>query len=374
MKKLLFSHFLKDTLKFFTLMCLSLSLIVWVIQAVNYLDFVTEDGHSLYVYFLFTVHNFPKIIHRILPFVFFISLFYQINRYELKNELIIFWSIGISKSYFVKIILIFSLFFLIIQTILGGYISPMSQDKARDYIRNSNIDFFPSLLQEGKFIDTVQNLTIFILSEEPYGTYNNIFLKENFNPTKSKVVYAKNGSLKVDGKKKYLELFDGQIINKDENKVNHFSFSKIDFDLTQYTSKSISFPKIQELNSYLLIKCLKYNAKGIKLESKVLSCNNKITKNIKEEIFKRFYKPIYIPLLSLLACLIFFTSKENGKFSFNRSAIFFIGILTIVISEVSLRYSIESIVGMYFFFIFPLLAILCLYIYLLTKSKKTVND
>jgi len=374
MKKLLFSHFLKDTLKFFTLMCLSLSLIVWVIQAVNYLDFVTEDGHSLYVYFLFTVHNFPKIIHRILPFVFFISLFYQINRYELKNELIIFWSIGISKSYFVKIVLIFSLFFLIFQTILGSYISPMSQDKARDYIRNSNIDFFPSLLQEGKFIDTVQNLTIFILSEEPFGTYNNIFLKEEFNPITSKVIYAKNGFLKVDGKKKYLELLDGQIINRDGNKVNHFSFSKIDFDLTQYASKSISFPKIQELNSYLLIKCLNYNAKGIQLKSKILSCNNKITKNIKEEIFKRFYKPVYIPLLALLACLIFFTSKENRKFSFNRSVIFFIGILTIVISEVSLRYSIESIIGTYFFFIFPLLAILCLYIYLLIKSKKTIND
>jgi lipopolysaccharide export system permease protein len=130
MKKLIFTHFLIDTLKFFILMCLSLSLIVWVIQAVNYLDFITEDGHGLYVYFLYTIHNLPKIIHKILPFVFFISLFYQINKYELKNELMIFWSIGINKSEFTKVILSYSLIFMIVQIILGSYISQLSQDKA----------------------------------------------------------------------------------------------------------------------------------------------------------------------------------------------------------------------------------------------------
>ena len=178
MKKLLFAHFLKDTFFFFILMTLTLGLIVWVIQAVNYLDFITEDGHGFFVYFSYTLFNFPKIIHRILPFIFFVSLFYQINRYELKNELIVYWAAGVSKLQFIKVILGFSLFFMIFQIIMGSYISPMGQDKARNFIRNSNIDFFPSLFQEGKFIDVVQNLTIFIESEKPSGTYNNIYLKQ----------------------------------------------------------------------------------------------------------------------------------------------------------------------------------------------------
>ena len=129
MKKLLFIHFLKDTLFFFLLMSLSLGLIVWVIQAVNYLDFMTEDGHSFYVYFSYSVYNFPKIIHRILPFIFFVSLFYQINRYELKNELIIFWTSGVSRLQFVRVILSFSIFFFIFQIILGAYISPLNNSR-----------------------------------------------------------------------------------------------------------------------------------------------------------------------------------------------------------------------------------------------------
>ena len=374
MKKLLFLHFLKDTLFFFLLLSLSLGLIVWVIQAVNYLDFITEDGHGFYVYFSYTLYNFPKIIHRILPFVFFISLFYQINRYELKNELIIFWASGVSKLQFIKVILCFSLFFSIFQIIVGAYVSPASQDKARNFIRNSNIDFFPSLFQEGKFIDVVKNLTIFIESEKSEGKYNNIFLKEIQirNKNIAKVIYAKSGSLINKEKKRYLELFNGNIINIDGNKVNNFSFEKIDFDLTQYQSKSISYPKIQELDNHLLIKCLNYylQGKANELRSEFMSCSKDIIENIKEELFKRFYKPIYLPLLSLLACLIFFTSKESKKFSFNRYIIFTFGILAITISEVSLRYAFSSKMGLYFFIVFPILAILALYIFMHNKSKK----
>ena len=37
-----------------------MGLIVWTLQAVNYFDYVTQDGHGLKVYFLYTIYNFPK--------------------------------------------------------------------------------------------------------------------------------------------------------------------------------------------------------------------------------------------------------------------------------------------------------------------------
>ena len=97
MKKLIFKKFLKDLTSFLLLVSLSIGLIVWVVQAVNFLDFVSEDGHSFKVYFFYTLLNLPKIFSRILPFIFFISLFYMIIKYENNNELIIFWTVGIKK-------------------------------------------------------------------------------------------------------------------------------------------------------------------------------------------------------------------------------------------------------------------------------------
>ena len=380
MKKLLFTNFLKDTLKFFILICFSIAAIVWVVQAVGYLDFVTEDGHGLYVYFSYTLLNFPKIVHRIMPFVFFISLFYQISQYELRNELLIFWTVGVNKLQFINSIILYSLLFAFFQIILGSYISPMSQNEARSYIRNSNIDFFPSLIKEGKFIDTVKNLTIFIDSKNEGMVYKNIFINETFDGNKkiktpkSQMIYAKKGILKNIGNEKYLELNDGKIVNKNNKKINNFSFKKIDFDLTQYQSKTTSFPKIQELESKLLIKCLNFHIKNKKheLKNKYLRCNDGSIIHVKEELFKRFYKPIYLPLLALLTCLIILISKENEKYNLYKVLLFTIIILLIVTSEISLRYAAINIFGTLFFIFFPITLFLITYVYLVQKLRNNL--
>ena len=124
MKKLIFWKFFKDFTLFFIVVSLSISLIIWVIQAVNYLDMVSEDGHTFKIYFLYTLLSLPKIFSKVLPFVFFISLFYMILKYEKNNELIIFWLSGINKSYFVNTIIKFTFFYLIIQFLLTVIIVP----------------------------------------------------------------------------------------------------------------------------------------------------------------------------------------------------------------------------------------------------------
>ena len=166
MKKLIFKKLNSDTLFLFILLSFSLGLIVWTLQAVNYLDFVTQDGHGFKTYFLYSLFNFPKIINRLIPFVFFISIFLILTNYETKNELLIFWTQGISKINFANRIIYLSIILMVIQIFIGSYISPMSQLKARMVLKASDINFFSSLIKEGKFINAVSGLTIFIENRE----------------------------------------------------------------------------------------------------------------------------------------------------------------------------------------------------------------
>ena len=124
MKKLIFRKIVKDILIFFIVLSFSLSIIVWVIQAVNFLDFVSEDGHGFKVYFSYTLLSFPKVFSRLYIVVFFISIFYIILKYENKNELIIFWTLGISKVDFIKNLTKFSIFFLVFLLLLTGFVTP----------------------------------------------------------------------------------------------------------------------------------------------------------------------------------------------------------------------------------------------------------
>ena len=181
MKKLIFRKFAKDVFQFFLLVSISISIIVWVIQAVNFLDIVTEDGHGFKVYFLYTLLSLPKIFSKILPFIYFVSIFYIILKYENNNELIIFWTIGIKKLDFVNILLIFSIFYIILQLLLTTFVVPKLLDKARSYIRSSNLDLYSSIIREKKFIDAVKDLTIFVEEKKSNGDLKNIFLKEKIN-------------------------------------------------------------------------------------------------------------------------------------------------------------------------------------------------
>ena len=115
MKKLIFRKITNDLLIFFSFSIILLGLIVWTLQAINYFDLVSEDGHGIKIYFLFSILNFPKIIHRILPFVFFISLFYIFITYEARNELNILWINGINKIEFINKIIIISIILMFFQ-------------------------------------------------------------------------------------------------------------------------------------------------------------------------------------------------------------------------------------------------------------------
>ena len=342
MEKIIFKSFLREISFFFILSSISIALIIWIIQAVNYLDFVSEDGHNFKVYFLYTILILPKIFSRVLPFMFFISIFYIILKYEEKNQLLIFWSNGIDKKKFLNIVLKYSLFFLLIQIFLTTIIVPETQNKARSYIRSSNIDFFPSLIKPRKFIDTVEDLTIFTNSKDADGTLRNIILKDNLNKNSSQIIVAKSGKIIQSNNNKILILNKGKIINISvKGRTTIFNFSKTEFDLNKFSTKSTTFPKVQEQSTLKLFNCAQsLTNENIKfLHFKSMVCEKSYLKNIKQELLKRIYLPLYLPLLALIACFLILKSKDNHEYINFKFKLFVIGIVFLIISEVSLRYA-----------------------------------
>ncbi len=96
-EKIVFKKFLTQNTYFFLLTSLSITFIVWAIRAVNNLDIVSEDGHGFKVYFMFTILSLPKLYGKLIIFLFFISVFYIISKYQNNNEILIFWSHGVKK-------------------------------------------------------------------------------------------------------------------------------------------------------------------------------------------------------------------------------------------------------------------------------------
>ena len=373
MEKFIFKKLYNNITLFFIVSLISVSLIIWIIQAINYLDIVSEDGHGLKIYFMYTLYSLPKIISRILLFIFFTSVFFIILRYEERNELLLFWINGINKIDFSKKIIKFSLIYLVIQLILSSYIVPYTQFKAKSFLRGSKIEYLPSIVAEQKFNDAVKNLTIFIDKKEN-NLLHNVLIKEELSQDSFQIITAKKGQFYLKDGSNALILSEGKIINNEKGSINSFSFKNTEINLSNYMTKRTLYPKIQEASLIDLFYCFKDSTiiKKMNLnlkKPKYLLCNNDFIDEIFKEIVKRLYLPIYIPILAMIATILILSSRDYINHNYFKTLMYLNGFGTIVISEISIRYAGKSTGSTILFFSLPLIIFLINYWYLNNKLK-----
>ena len=372
MKKILFRKLLSDCLVFFLITLLSISIIIWVFQAVNFLDIIVEGGRDYFVYLNFSLLNFPKIISKLIPFVLFFSFLYVIAKYELENELMIFWNFGINKIELINFFIRFSFFIMLVQILLTVFVVPKTQDTARSFLRTSSINYLEGFVKPRVFNDAVKGLTIYSNSKDKNGNLKEIYLKKG-SGNNFQVTYAKEGKFKRIGKNQFLELSAGETISVVEDKITSFSFSKTDFNLSNFEDNTTTYKKTQEVATIDLVKC--YNKlSDLKLfeidqNFEVENCRLDNIDNIIKELYKRIIIPLYIPVLILISLLLIFKSKENTNYPRYRIFIFLIGLSTIIISEMTIRLINENVYNNIKFFIIPFILVISLYFMYFLKFR-----
>ena len=376
MNKLIFRKFSMDIINFFLIASFSITFIVWIIQAVNFLDLISNDGHSLDVYFYFVSLNLPKIFSKTIIFVFFISIFYVINKYKNSNELIVFWSNGIRKIRFINFILKLSFLFLILQLVLNLFVVPKSQSIGRLYIKESNIDFLPKLISEKKFINVVKNLTIFVEEYKKDGKLNKIYINEKLGPGESKIIVSESGKIIKRNNNYLLRLNNGGITNISKDNTYTLNFSETDYDLSEFSTKTITTSKVQELDSIKLIICIKEILMKDKLDAEQTivkpenaACHARKVKSIGEEIYKRLILPFYTLIISLIAASLVVEPKSKYLSKFHKLNIFLSGIAVIILSQLALKFILSSIHLMFVILFLPIFLIMIYYILLLIFTK-----
>ncbi|WP_440676667.1 LptF/LptG family permease [Candidatus Pelagibacter sp. HIMB1587] len=373
MKKLIYRKLLKDYMNFFLIALFSSSLIIWVFQAVNFLDIMIEDGREYTVYINYSLLNFPKIISRLFPFVLFFSIFYILSRYELNNELMIFWNFGENKIKFTNFILFVSLFMFMIQILFTSIIVPSSQDKARSFLRDSEVNFLGNFVKPKRFNDTIDGVTIYAENKDVNGNLYNLYIKKEMLD-EFEITYANKGRFEQNQGIPILILYNGETIRNKDNKITNFKFSKSDFLLRNLKANTITQQKNQEMKTTDVIVCVAsiYNLK-LKIISKkideIINCteNNKI--NMLKELYKRLIVPFYIPVLMLIPYFLILSSKEKKNYSKLKIITFLTGIITIILSEGVIRFlSIEYFRNL-LIFLTPIIFFLFLYLMFLIKLK-----
>jgi lipopolysaccharide export system permease protein len=365
MKKIIFRKLMLDYMSFFIIALFSSGIVIWVFQAVNFLDIMIEDGRSYSVYISYSLLNFPKILNKLFPFVLFFSLFYVTIKYETSNELIIFWNFGINKIQLINFVFKFSIVLMIIQLIFSSVIVPKSQDLARSFLRTSTVNFYENFIKPKRFNDTIKKVTIYSERKDIDGNLYNLYLKKEIDQNNFQITYAKKGYFREFNNLPVLVLFNGETITSKNNQITNFSFSKSDFPINNTETNSfVVQQKTQELSSYNLLECMNFLIvanKKTRKDPKIINCKENNINNIFKEIYKRFIVPFYILVLSLTPLFVTMLSKESSKYFKLKMITFFIGLFFIIFSETTIRLISDSITKNISISLLPFIFIIILY-------------
>jgi len=372
MKKTIYKYFFYEYLRYFTITLFALAVIIWTIQAVNYLDLVSEDGHAFLIYFSYSFLTLSKIITKIMPFCFLIATVLTISKLEKDNELMVLWTSGLNKIRIVNFLFNISLLIMFLQLLFTTTINPKLLNLSRSLLKNSELQFIPSLLKEKQFNDTVEGLTVFVGEKDDNQKYKNIFIRDDNHvlsaiSSGSSTIFAKSGY--INNNEKNLILLNGNIQRLEEDgTINIIKFEKTTLNLSGITTKSISEPKMQETSTIEILLCIK--DKNINIHN----CNldKKSLMDTKIEFNKRFGTPIYIPLISLL-CSFLLTSRRDEKiYNYKKYIYFFIGFIILAFAEIIVRYSGISWTHSAFYYLLPVVMAPLFYL-ILTRTFKYEN-
>ncbi len=364
----IYLNFLLEIFKAFLVILFGLSIIALTVRAVNFLDLIVDSGYPVSTYFQYSVLNLFGIAPKFIPLSFLIAVSIFILKHIQDSEFIILWTSGVKKMKLVNLLLFSSIITLIFYLIFTTFVTPNALNKSRKLLSYENLNSFLPTVKSQQFSDSFKGFT-FIVEKKINNEIKNIFLHDKGNNLKnlssniSKIsdttILAENGI--VDQKK--LFLFNGQILTSKKNNTENeiIKFEQLNIDLGDLTTTTIKQPKIQETSTVKLLECLFSKSINDK------NCNVNYKKEIISNLNRRIIIPFYIPVISLICCMLLIKSKNKllGKIS-----VFSFSFILLIFTELAVRYTGINSVILFTFISAPIILTSLIYLYLTLKFSK----
>ena len=144
-----------------------------------------------------------------------------------------------------------------------------------------------------------------------------------------------------------------------ENIINDDKNERDMIDLAKLETSTIKVPKLQETSTFKLISCF---SKKTFLEL----CNENVKKEIVPILNRRIALPFYIPIITLLSCILLVRSK---RIFYNKFFVFLYSFSVLLYVELIIRHTGLNSTFSKFFILFPAITFPLIYFFLLYKFK-----
>jgi lipopolysaccharide export system permease protein len=226
----------RSTLTAFLVVLLSLTAIIWVTQALRDLDLMTNRGQSIAVFLGITSLLLPMLMMLIAPIALFVALAYILNKLSTDSEVIVFNASGMSPGQLFRAFLPVVLMVSVMVAVFGAYLAPKGLRTLREWVSSVNASVVSTLVQPGRFVTIISNVTINIAARDSNGQLRGVFIDDRRDPNDRNTIIAARGDLLENQQGTFLVLQNGtaqrQQAGRDPNVV---TFERYAIDLAQFS-------------------------------------------------------------------------------------------------------------------------------------------
>lgn len=220
------------------LITFSLTCIIWLTQALRFIDFIINRGLSVLDFVNITLLLVPSLLTIIVPVALFISVIFCYNKLVADSELVVMESSGLSPWQLARPAILIGIAGMLISFALALYVMPAANRQFKDmqdFLRNN---YTSVLLQEEVFNHPAPGLTVFIRTRNDDGVLKGILVQDNRVPGQSVTMMADEGRMTQTARGPRFLLKRGMRQEMREGRISWLDFDSYNLDLSFYTQQA----------------------------------------------------------------------------------------------------------------------------------------
>ncbi len=217
-----------------TLIMVALVGIVWLTQAVRFLDYLLNRGLSVGMFIKFSSLMVPSFLIVVIPIALTLAAILIFNRLSNEHELTVMQAVGSSPLQLLSPVIALSGLMLIFCYALSVYVIPISYTAFKEMQQQIRQEYAVNLLQEGKFISLGNNRTLYIGKRDASGGLRDVLFHDGSKPRHEVTITAAYGLIQSQGTTLRLLINDGmrQELDPIKGRIAYLSFKDYILDLS----------------------------------------------------------------------------------------------------------------------------------------------
>lgn len=215
--------------------CLALVGIGLLSQSLEQLEIIVERGQSVSVMIELTLLAVPILLSVILPIGLFVGALIALTRLQREQELTAAFASGMSRRSVISPAIRIAVLVALVALLSNLFVQPWAQRTAREKAFAIRTDIAALLVEEGRFVQGPDGLTVYVQQIEQNGLLKNLFVYLDSGET-IRTWDASEARFERVGGQPYLILMNGSAQEYSSRGVlNQLSFSRLPFDLAPFT-------------------------------------------------------------------------------------------------------------------------------------------